>query len=125
MSTDEIRNASAVTSATMGQIRAAMQKHDRSPIWCGFYVVAGFLTRNPRLSEKEKIAYADSRERDVSMTTHIHPKCPHCKSEDIDGKSVEIERASAIQEVGCNDCGATWVDTYTHTNSQMTYEPEA
>ena len=42
-------------------------------------------------------------------------KCPVCKSTQIEGDSIDIEGKHAYQSVGCNNCGASWVDEYALT----------
>ncbi len=39
-------------------------------------------------------------------------QCPHCESDDIEGGSVEVDASMAWQPITCNECGATWNDTY-------------
>ena len=39
-------------------------------------------------------------------------RCPHCGSQDLEGQSVEINQGEAVQEVGCDSCGACWYDIY-------------
>ena len=39
-------------------------------------------------------------------------QCPHCHSENISGNTIEVDAGEATQEVGCDDCGATWLDAY-------------
>jgi hypothetical protein len=40
-------------------------------------------------------------------------KCPHCGSGQVSADSgVEVEGATAWQEVGCGDCQETWHDVY-------------
>lgn len=39
-------------------------------------------------------------------------RCPNCRSQDLEGGSVDILDGAACQQVGCNDCDATWIDTY-------------
>jgi hypothetical protein len=41
--------------------------------------------------------------------------CPSCHSENITGGQVEVDSNSAWQPVTCNECQATWNDTYTLT----------
>ncbi|MGR5347467.1 hypothetical protein [Vibrio mediterranei] len=38
--------------------------------------------------------------------------CPVCQSAEIEGKSVDIEGKTAVQQCFCHDCEATWEDTY-------------
>jgi hypothetical protein len=38
--------------------------------------------------------------------------CPSCSSDMCEGEGVTIETGIAYQSVGCNDCGAEWVDNY-------------
>jgi hypothetical protein len=42
-------------------------------------------------------------------------KCPNCHSTDIDGQEVDIDGDVATQEIGCNECNASWIDTYVRT----------
>jgi hypothetical protein len=42
-------------------------------------------------------------------------RCPKCGSGAISGEEVNIEGDTAVQEMGCDDCGARWYDTYTLT----------
>lgn len=58
------------------------------------------------LSEETRKAYIESGAT----------KCPHCGSEDLDGKGVDIDSGTASQEVMCTDCGEGWVDIYTLTH---------
>ena len=44
--------------------------------------------------------------------------CPKCGSEQIQGDSIEIDGNSTWQRVGCLDCDAEWVDTYTLSDVQ-------
>ena len=38
--------------------------------------------------------------------------CPHCRSSEVAGGGVQTDSEGATQEVGCQACGATWLDTY-------------
>lgn len=38
--------------------------------------------------------------------------CPFCGSEDVVGEGVEVNKASASQEVSCSNCDKTWYDEY-------------
>lgn len=42
-------------------------------------------------------------------------RCPFCGSSEICGASFEADAGGATQEVGCNDCDASWLDTHTLT----------
>ncbi len=42
-------------------------------------------------------------------------ECPCCGSGNLSGDSVTIETGKAFQPVGCNDCNASWCDTYVLT----------
>lgn len=42
-------------------------------------------------------------------------RCPHCRGDNIEGGFVNIDNGTASQPISCNDCDATWVDTYTLT----------
>lgn len=50
--------------------------------------------------------------------------CPFCKSSDIDGESVNIDGKTAIQDIGCLNCGAQWTDVYKLTGIDVTFEPQ-
>ena len=39
--------------------------------------------------------------------------CPVCGSTAIEGGPVDIDEATATQEVGCNDCNASWKSVFT------------
>lgn len=39
--------------------------------------------------------------------------CPVCGCEELTGGPVETGNGNASQEMSCDDCGATWIDTYT------------
>lgn len=39
-------------------------------------------------------------------------RCPVCQSDAIEGGSLDIDGNIATQEVGCNDCSASWQDEY-------------
>lgn len=41
--------------------------------------------------------------------------CPLCRSDQIEGGSVDIDGTLALQKVCCLDCNANWVDIY-HLN---------
>lgn len=45
--------------------------------------------------------------------------CPFCRSQDIEGDSVDIDAGGASQRCWCKDCDRWWVDSYVLTN----YEP--
>ena len=51
--------------------------------------------------------------------------CPVCDSDDIEGGATDIDGNEACQKVGCNDCSATWIDTYTLSSYTMLYNPTA
>lgn len=42
-------------------------------------------------------------------------RCPVCRSEGITGGFVNVDHGTASQPMSCNECDATWVDTYTLT----------
>ena len=39
-------------------------------------------------------------------------KCPSCNSEQIEGQSFDCDGSAVHQEVVCNDCEASWIDSY-------------
>jgi transposase-like protein len=41
--------------------------------------------------------------------------CPFCRSENIQGGSLQAEGRTAWQSVSCDDCGRGWQDTYQMT----------
>ena len=45
-------------------------------------------------------------------------RCPHCKSEDIEGDTVEVNEGEATQRVICCNCNQDWTDIYTLTDVQ-------
>ncbi len=42
--------------------------------------------------------------------------CPRCRSDNIEGKGVEIEKGKAYQPCFCHDCEHEWSDNYTLTS---------
>lgn len=40
-------------------------------------------------------------------------RCPFCRSQNLDGGPFEADAGGATQEVGCNDCGKSWLDVHT------------
>lgn len=42
--------------------------------------------------------------------------CIYCRSESIEAEHVDVEGASAYQNVTCNGCGGSWDDYYTLTD---------
>lgn len=40
-------------------------------------------------------------------------KCPHCRSEQIEGGPTMVEGNEAWQKMGCNECQKSWQDIYT------------
>jgi hypothetical protein len=54
-------------------------------------------------------------------------KCPNCHSTEIEGQEVNVEAGTAFQEMGCNECNASWMDTYVltgYTNLGVSEEDE-
>lgn len=51
-------------------------------------------------------------------------KCPFCGSENISGNAFNAYGGSTTQEVGCDDCGAEWLDQYILTGYTFTEIPE-
>lgn len=43
--------------------------------------------------------------------------CPYCNGKQIEGGSVDIQDAGAVQEVSCLECEATWEDFYKLTEA--------
>ena len=52
---------------------------------------------------------------DAEYVATLGTNCPVCQSTHFDGGSVEIDGATASQEIWCMACGARWNDTYTLT----------
>ena len=52
---------------------------------------------------------------DAEYAAKLGTNCPVCQSTHFDGGSVEIDGATASQEIWCKTCGASWNDTYTLT----------
>lgn len=51
-------------------------------------------------------------------------KCPFCGSENISGNAFNVYGGSTTQEVGCDDCGAEWLDQYILTGYTFTEIPD-
>jgi hypothetical protein len=65
--------------------------------------------------------------RETKITPYIEHggvSCPFCKSEDIEGGSVETDQGGAFQPVACNACGAEWNDVYELTTVAEIHPPE-
>lgn len=43
-------------------------------------------------------------------------RCPRCRSDQIEGGPIEVDKGWADQEMWCNDCEASWIDKYTLTS---------
>ena len=39
-------------------------------------------------------------------------QCPFCKSQDIEGNSVEVEGLESWQQMSCSRCQGTWAEVY-------------
>ena len=52
---------------------------------------------------------------DAEYVATLGTNCPVCQSTRFDGAPVEIDGATASQEIWCMNCGASWNDTYTLT----------
>ena len=52
---------------------------------------------------------------DAEYVATLGTNCPVCQSTRFDGGPVEIDGATASQEIWCMNCGASWNDTYTLT----------
>ncbi len=52
-------------------------------------------------------------------------RCPNteCRSTDIDGESISVEGAYAVQVVSCNECDMQWKDTFKLTGFVVTELP--
>lgn len=53
--------------------------------------------------------------RKVSQSQYLSnlSKCPSCKSDDLEGDSIQVDDNIAWQPIWCNDCGFSWTDEYT------------
>lgn len=49
---------------------------------------------------------------DAEYKAHGGNQCPCCKSNDIEGREINVDSGTASQEVVCNACGASWNDIY-------------
>ncbi len=50
--------------------------------------------------------------------------CPSCDSDQIEGKSINVDANYAYQEISCVACEASWVDCYTLTGYELIEEGE-
>lgn len=50
--------------------------------------------------------------------------CPFCGSDNLDGEGVDVGKASATQEVTCQDCNASWYDEYQLTGYTVINGPQ-
>jgi transcription elongation factor Elf1 len=55
----------------------------------------------------------------MTVTQYINAggtRCPRCHSTNVSGASVDVDAGEATQEMGCDDCGAAWLDVYKLTD---------
>ena len=52
---------------------------------------------------------------DAEYVAVLGTNCPVRQSTQLGGGSVNIDGATASQEIWCMNCGASWTDTYTLT----------
>ncbi|MDO7085533.1 hypothetical protein WNY51_18100 [Pseudocolwellia sp. AS88] len=57
----------------------------------------------------------------INQPNHYPNKA--CRSTDIDGESISVEGAYAVQDVSCNECGTQWKDTFKLTGFVVTELP--
>jgi len=62
-----------------------------------------------KLTNKQKKSYLKNN----------YGSCPKCKSNDIEGSSVEIDGKETYQEVRCLECDLAWRDIYTLSNIEV------
>jgi DNA-binding XRE family transcriptional regulator len=77
---------------------------DYAPKWCELLVAATDLGF--------KLRTTDGPDIEPSI-------CPVCGSIAIEGDSIDCDGETCEQEMGCSDCEAQWLDTYTRTNTQI------
>ena len=71
--------------------------------------------------------YLKDNPHPVSQEEYIEGEsgiCPFCKSDDVGGRSVEVEHKSAFQVVSCSTCGAKWIDNYELTGFNVVESPQ-
>lgn len=52
--------------------------------------------------------------------SHGGSKCPYCNSYNITSDGIEVDGATAWQDIECEDCGETWRDVF----KLVGYEPD-
>ena len=50
---------------------------------------------------------------------HKNKKCPACGSKKIDPQGTETYLGVATQEIGCDDCGSLWKESYSFSGFEM------
>lgn len=77
---------------------------------------------NSHAKEQAENAYPSGKVISTRYLEHLHRYveckglcCPCCGSNDISGNEWNADAGYATQEVGCDNCGATWDDDYTLT----------
>lgn len=61
---------------------------------------------------QESVPEISEQLRQMALEQHAEGKCPACGSEEIEGKTVEIEGTQAYQRVRCITCRSRWTDVY-------------
>lgn len=49
-------------------------------------------------------------------------RCPHCRSNNISGRHIETDDASAWRVVECEDCEKSWTEVFTMTSMDIELE---
>lgn len=79
---------------------------DEIPEWCP-------LMDLPDSRPKEPLTEEEEMESNYVKNQGNH--CPSCRSANITGGPFDVDGGEATQEMGCDECGASWEDLYNLT----------
>lgn len=51
-------------------------------------------------------------------------ECPFCGSDDIEGSTVQVDGATAWQDITCPSCGAEWRDIFSLSGVELRSPPD-
>lgn len=72
-------------------------------------IKATLLTNEEERSKESDNELSEVEEKYIRLGRQA---CPFCESDNISGNEVNVDADAASQEVGCDECGASWRDVY-------------
>jgi len=67
------------------------------------------------MTQAEYIKHRELNEKLMTQAEYIKHReliCPFCKSENVSGSYIEVDRTEALQDMTCMDCNRDWTDIY-------------